>query len=160
MKKLFPFVALLLLVSVTFAQTIEYGDNMELDSVLEPSQTMEYRALHSIKLLPGFNATPIDGHYVLLNLGPGFGLNDNETLCTRAYPIPVKDRLFISWDNIKSDEVQVLIFDTKGTKCLDRTISGSCNMIEADVRNLKSGIYLYKLVLENKEVLNGKFVKE
>jgi hypothetical protein len=110
--------------------------------------------------LPGFNATPVDGHYVLLNLGPGFGLNDNETQCTRAYPIPVKDRLFISWDNIKSDEVQVLIFNTKGAKCLDRTISGSGNMIEADVRNLKSGIYLYKLVLENKEVLNGKFVKE
>lgn len=29
MKKLFSLVALLLLVSVTFAQTIEYGDNME-----------------------------------------------------------------------------------------------------------------------------------
>ena len=77
-----------------------------------------------------------------------------------AYPNPTTSSIHIPINETLSNDARIQIFDAKGMKCLDSEIGHTGNLITLDIHNLESGLYVYKVVSENREVTSGKFVKE
>ena len=160
MKKMIFIFAVLLSTITSFAQFVEYGDNMELNEALSPNQTVEYRALHSITLLPGFHSISEENNSVLLKIGPGYGINDNNIKPNLVYPVPAKNQLNIQISEMCAEPYFIAVFDAKGMKCLDSEVGQTGNLITLDIHNLDAGLYIYKEVSESQEVTSGKFIKE
>jgi surface protein len=81
---------------------------------------------------------------------PALGINDQNLKNISIYPNPVDDKLFIQG---ASDVSEISIYDVLGKLVLSKTTS-----IEIDVTNLKKGIYIIKIVAEQKETIQ-KFIK-
>ena len=77
-----------------------------------------------------------------------------------AYPNPTTSSINIPINETLSNNARIQIFDAKGMKCLDSEIGNSGNLITLDIHNLDAGLYVYKVVSENREVARGKFVKD
>ena len=158
MKKASFLLVLLFATATTFAQSVYYGENIAIDSLLDSRQTVEYRATQSITLLPGFASTPEQGHSVLLNIGAGFGLCGNSSE-SAVYPVPATKRIYITVGEIKDKTVGVEVYNAKGLKCLSTIETPTDNCIMLDIQRLNVGLYLYKLLSNGKELTSGKFVK-
>ena len=77
-----------------------------------------------------------------------------------AYPNPTKGILNIPIDEVKINKARLQIIDMKGEICLDCALTKHGNLISVNVQNLPYGMYLYRVVSNNNEILNGKFTKE
>jgi surface protein len=81
---------------------------------------------------------------------PSFGLDDPNQLDISIYPIPVIDKLFIQG---LSNPTKISVYNLLGNLVLSKTTSSQIN-----VDNLQSGIYIIKIVDEQKEIIR-KFIK-
>jgi surface protein len=79
-----------------------------------------------------------------------FGLDDQNQLDISIYPNPVIDKLFIQG---LSNPTKISVYDILGKLVLSKTTSSEIN-----VDNLQSGIYIIKIVDEQKEIIR-KFIK-
>ena len=77
-----------------------------------------------------------------------------------AYPNPTTSSIHIPINETLSNDARIQIFDAKGMKCLDSEIGHTGNLITLDIHNLDSGLYVYKIVSESREVASGKFIKQ
>jgi len=78
------------------------------------------------------------------------GVEDENRLNISIYPNPVKDKLYIQG---LSNTSKVSIYNVLGKLVLSETTKS-----EIDVDNLQSGIYIIKIVDEQKEIIR-KFIK-
>ena len=76
------------------------------------------------------------------------------------YPNPTTGILNIPIGETNCQDARLQIFDMKGEKCFDCAITKQGNLITVDTHTLDAGLYVYKLLDGNREVANGKFVKE
>ena len=84
-----------------------------------------------------------------------------ERLKAMAFPNPTKGELNIDISNLpKNLENRVSITDVSGMTRMCRIIQGSGNLLTIDVLSLEPGAYLYSVYNKEKELFNGKFVKE
>jgi surface protein len=81
---------------------------------------------------------------------PSFGLDDQNQLDISIYPNPVIDKLFIQG---LSNPTKISVYNLLGKLVLSKTTSSEIN-----VDNLQSGIYIIKIVDEQKEIIR-KFIK-
>jgi hypothetical protein len=77
-----------------------------------------------------------------------------------AYPNPTTSSINIPINETISNDARIQIFDAKGMKCLDSEVGNTGDLITLDIHNLDAGLYVYKVVSENREVARGKFIKE
>jgi hypothetical protein len=119
-----------------------YGDSHTNDSVAE-------RDVHIWKVLRDE-----------INLITSVGSLNPELLTSKAYPNPVRNELYIPFENAgTTGHFQLKIFDASGKKMTDRKIAGEGNALKISVSNLLSGTYLYIMTLPDGRVFNGKFIK-
>jgi hypothetical protein len=84
----------------------------------------------------------------------------SEKFQFRVWPNPVQDDLYIGLAGFKVNEtIHFRIFDISGRKYLDQKLMVSGNTIHTNVRNLKTGIYIYEVVNLSGERNTGKFIK-
>lgn len=76
------------------------------------------------------------------------------------YPNPTNGILNIPMGYTGGHAARLQIFDMKGEKCFDCAITKQGNLITVDTQNLEAGLYVYKLLDGDRELANGKFVKE
>jgi subtilisin-like proprotein convertase family protein len=81
---------------------------------------------------------------------PTLGVDDQNQLDISIYPNPVIDKLFIKG---LSNPTKISVYDLLGKLVLSKTISSEIN-----VDNLQSGIYIVKIVDNQKEIVR-KFIK-
>lgn len=77
-----------------------------------------------------------------------------------AYPNPATHTVNIPIGDMECEDGRLQVFDMKGVKWLDSAITKQGNLITLDIQNLETGVYVYKVVLGNRETISGKFVKE
>lgn len=84
-----------------------------------------------------------------------------ETIKALVYPNPAKDKLNIDISNLpQNTENRVSITDMQGITRMNRIIQGTGNLLTIDVSSLEPGAYVYSVYNREKEVFNGRFVKE
>ena len=81
---------------------------------------------------------------------PSFGLDDQNQLDISIYPNPVIDKLFIQG---LSNPTKISVYNILGKLVLSKTTSSEIN-----VDNLQSGIYILKIVDNQKEIVR-RFIK-
>ncbi len=77
-----------------------------------------------------------------------------------AYPNPTNGFINIPTDEAFAHDARVQIFDSKGTKCLDSEVGRQGSLLTIDIHSLDTGLYVYRVVSGNRELANGKFIKE
>ena len=76
------------------------------------------------------------------------------------FPNPCKDQItFLNNNTIFSSNVQIQVTDVNGRVVLLKNDKASSKQFSLDVSNLNKGIYFIQL-LDNRTILNGKFVKQ
>lgn len=84
-----------------------------------------------------------------------------EQLKTAAFPNPTKSELNIDISDLpQNTENRICITDINGITRMSRIIQGSGNLLTIDASALEAGVYFYSVYNKEKEVFNGKFVKE
>ena len=84
-----------------------------------------------------------------------------EQLKATAYPNPTRGELYIDISDLpQNTENRVSITDMQGITRMSRIIQGSGNLLTIDASALEAGVYFYSVYNREKEVFNGKFVKE
>ncbi len=79
----------------------------------------------------------------------------------KAYPNPARDVLNIDLSGMENIEgCRISITDALGRPCLDRFIRGEGNVLAIGVSGLKAGVYFYRVYNAEKELLNGKWIKQ
>ncbi len=73
-----------------------------------------------------------------------------------VYPNPVSETITISWTE-NHPELVLEMYRANGAKIMERQIFSGKSI---EVKNLESGIYLYKFVNQNETVFTGKLVKQ
>ena len=77
-----------------------------------------------------------------------------------AYPNPANNIIhFPIAKEYLEKGVQIQIHTLRGKTALSRPIQGVGNSIEININNLPQGIYVYKIIDENKVMSTGKFIK-
>lgn len=75
------------------------------------------------------------------------------------YPNPTGGIVNIPIPENIPNNARILLFDAGGIKSLDKPIGQAGNLIRLDTGNLASGLYLYRIVVGNGTVAEGKFIK-
>lgn len=83
-----------------------------------------------------------------------------DKLYATAYPNPTNGIINIPIDESSCLGGRLQVFDIKGEKCMDSTITKHGNLITMDIKNLDIGLYVYRVIAENREIISGKFVKQ
>ena len=84
-----------------------------------------------------------------------------EKIKATVFPNPTNGTLNIDISNLpKNLENRVSITDMRGITRMSRIIKGSGNLLTIDVSALEAGVYFYSVYNREKELFNGKFVKE
>lgn len=82
---------------------------------------------------------------------------DKFTLTTSVYPNPVKDELQLIIENESISNYVYKIFDIRGNLVIHQKIETNKTII--DMSNFASSVYILKIVIDNKEVITYKIVK-
>jgi len=85
---------------------------------------------------------------------------DKRETTAQVYPNPATQMVNISIGDLMCEGGRLQVFDTKGAKWLDSVITKQGNLITINVEKLEKGIYVYKIITENMDIINGKFVKK
>ena len=84
-----------------------------------------------------------------------------ENIKATAYPNPTRGELYIDISDLpQNTENRVSITDMRGITRMSRIIKGSGNLLTIDVSALEAGVYFYSVYNREKELFNGKFIKE
>lgn len=73
-----------------------------------------------------------------------------------VYPNPATDNVTFSWAG-NQQHLLLEVFKVDGAKMLERQVSSGQNI---QLKNLESGVYLYKMKSENETLFSGKLVKQ
>ncbi len=95
---------------------------------------------------------------LVANFTPVQGITENDFNHINIHPNPAKDNLIIEFEKSKKlQNTSVSIYNTQGQLVKQLTISQP--KTEIDIHDLSTGVYVVK-VINDKETLQGKFVKE
>lgn len=84
-----------------------------------------------------------------------------EQLKATAFPNPTRGELNIDISDLpQNTENRVSITDMQGITRMNRIIQGPGNLLTVDVSSLEAGAYFYSVYTREKEIVNGKFIKE
>jgi hypothetical protein len=85
---------------------------------------------------------------------------EHPGLPARVWPNPATDELYVSLDGIHwGNETRFQIFTITGYKVFDSRLSETGNLLRVSLSTLDAGVYAYRIVQDNGEVLSGKFMK-
>ena len=87
-------------------------------------------------------------------------VQEKETKHSPAYPNPASGVINIPTGEGLLEGARLQIFDVNGAKCFDRVIDRQGDLITLDVHNLKTGVYVYRIVSNGRETITGNFIKE
>ena len=78
----------------------------------------------------------------------------------KVYPNPVTDQLRISYTNTSGSGAAIQITDMVGRSVAEAPLPSKTGTAHIDVRNLQSGIYLYRILENGKTTQTGKMTKQ
>ncbi len=87
-------------------------------------------------------------------------MEQHRVLEARAYPNPVETMLNINIDNVNDKSVYIDIFDILGKKIVTKDVIKQDESLVVDLSALGSGVYFYRLFVDNQCVLRETFVKK
>jgi len=142
----------------TILKTTNSGDTWALDE--------EGSTLAGTKFLRGVHFTsPNNGYIVgndktLLKYGEITGIGEeNEALKLDIFPNPAKDKIQIECSEFKNESGMIEILSLEGKMIMEKEIEIGIENIELDLNNLKSGVYLCKITIDNRSSTK-KIIKE
>ena len=102
--------------------------------------------------------------YLNANYNNCFPIIDNIELIDKTitenikiYPNPVINTSVIELSNLQADKYKIEIFNPLGINILIKSITSDCK-IEIRKKDLLSGLYMYRLIRNNKTIKKGKFI--
>jgi hypothetical protein len=126
----------------------------------------EGSTLAGTKFLRGVHFTSSTNGYVvgngktLLKYGEITSIvEENRALKFDIYPNPTKDKLQIVSADFITENGTIVILSIDGRKILKREIGQGNRNVEIDVSHLETGIYLCKIIIDNKSSIK-KMIKE
>ncbi len=78
----------------------------------------------------------------------------------KAYPNPVQNSLFLSYDIQNSSDFIISIFDIVGKKVKSQKLVNTESVSEIDVSSFKQGIYIWTLESDGVSIKSQKFIKK
>lgn len=148
MKRSLITICLLMAAIVAKAQIIHEAENFELDAAIPSAESHEYHASSYIELVPGFEAAPQSGQYVMLD-AKGHGGVDDNVLTLSIYPNPTQGIFTVSGKGIR----QVRLYNLLGQQ-VAAAPSYNGNNVMLNTSSLAAGIYMVQVFAEN-----GMYVK-
>ncbi len=92
-----------------------------------------------------------------INFGNSLSIAGNDKINNlKVYPNPARD--IITFETTSDEDFQLTIFNSLGQSVLQQHCTSRQNTI--NTVTFQSGIYYYKMVSNNGEIVSGKFVKE
>lgn len=83
----------------------------------------------------------------------------NKTVA-KAWPNPADDLLHISLEGLEAgQDFRLRMYNTAGQKYLDKALTVSGNTVQCRIDVLPVGTYVYKIEVDNQQLLSGKFIK-
>ncbi len=76
----------------------------------------------------------------------------------KLYPNPVKHQAKLSYDFPANTQARLIVADITGKKVLNTVLQANTGYYTLNAEELKSGIYFYSVVLNNKKITTRKFV--
>ncbi len=83
---------------------------------------------------------------------------DNAQLSVKLYPNPTKDEVMIEFGNVINVNGIIEIFDFTGSVVQSQNIASGFQYIYVSVKNLKSGIYFFRILLNNELIAKDKLL--
>ncbi len=83
---------------------------------------------------------------------------DNAQLSVKLYPNPTKDEVMIEFGNVINVNGIIEIFDFTGSVVQSQNIASGFQYIYVSVKNLKSGIYFFRIMLNNELIAKDKLL--
>jgi hypothetical protein len=89
---------------------------------------------------------PAENIIMIANFEEFVGIEELQADGIKVYPNPVKQKLFIEWDNALGDHIQVRLINVLGKETLKRDIDiqGEA-LINLDVLGLNTGLYILSI---------------
>ncbi len=85
------------------------------------------------------------------------GIKENELITNvKCAPNPFTDKTFISFNNINHQSIKLQVYDLKGKLVRVMQTSGDSFLLES--KELNSGVYLVRLLSDNKTLYSGKII--
>ncbi len=90
-------------------------------------------------------------HFYIASLFP-IAIAEKMETTIDVYPNPAKNEFRVRSLEFGIDETTIELFDLNGRKLLEKQIPAGIETVEIDVSALRSGVYLCRLIMENKSV--------
>jgi hypothetical protein len=120
--------------------TISSADQLETDVTFNDAGTFEL----SFTVSDGALSTIIIN---TINVSEPTGIDLAEMSAITIYPVPASDFVFIDFGNLNDTEARVKIIDMGGKVAYDNLHSG--NNVEISLNNIKNGIYIISIKIDN-----------
>ncbi len=116
-------------------------------------------------IMPAYAWFPSYPNYRLgsMNCDSGVGMLQIDSAHIRAYPNPVASQLWVEYDGIRweiSQSITLGIHDALGREVYSKKLPMYSAIHNVDVHAWSAGMYIFSLYAGEKEIGNGKFVKE
>ncbi len=82
-------------------------------------------------------------------------VSDNDL---KIYPNPASDRIFLFYDNKKSDPVKAAVNDLQGRQII--SLNFDTNPMPVQLSKLNPGFYTVSILFDNGQKINKKFIKQ
>ncbi|MCB2207899.1 MAG: T9SS type A sorting domain-containing protein [Bacteroidetes bacterium] len=125
-----------------------YPDDEVVTSFIEP---IWYNITSFDDLIEKWWIVDVEGGYV--------GFDENEGSDLLMYPNPAGENISLQSLTLNHQNMVVEIHDLNGRKLIEKHFKLDNETIEMDISKLKSGVYFYRLVLENK-IITKKIIKQ
>jgi photosystem II stability/assembly factor-like uncharacterized protein len=142
----------------TILKTTNGGDTWVLDE--EGSTLAGTKFLRGVHFTSSTNGYVVGNGKTLLKYGEITSIvEENRALKFDIYPNPTKDKLQIVSADFITENGTIVILSIDGRKILKREIGQGNRNVEIDVSHLETGIYLCKIIIDNKSSIK-KMIKE
>jgi hypothetical protein len=85
----------------------------------------------------------------IYNLSAGAELSESDV---SLYPVPSSDHVYVQFGNMNAGKFEVKLINIIGQTVLAKTYDNSPSRIKLDISNLKQGIYLMEIRVENSSI--------
>lgn len=87
-------------------------------------------------------------------------LDNNEFEITSLYPNPNKGKLNYKINNSEKGKYQIILNDLNGKEVLNEVINVNSIPFEGfiEMNDVSNGVYLYKIIINNNSVINGRII--
>ena len=87
-------------------------------------------------------------------------VTDEDDVDFDCYPNPVSSVLNIDVDSYLNKKSHIVFVDMLGRRYLDKEVFLDGNVLKVDVSSLDPGTYHYTIIIDDKNVVKNKFVKQ